>query len=585
MPLNTSAFENNNAKPVRKWGKPASGGGSTTPAASSSAPKWGKPASSSSGSGASAPKWGGALKKSNSSDGSNNNDSFSKFGLKKTNTFHAGTSSSTAPSFGLKKVPQQSAPAPAPAPEPEPEPEPEPASPPPPEPIKEPEPEPEPIKEPEPVIKDEEPSKDPPGDSTVSTANMTEKDDHEDDKKNDHKKSGHGHHKKKMNEGSVFALEEGEYLLEVPPEKRTLGTFDWSGVKSVIAGISHDKKLAKKKIKLTEKYNNIENTRLDAIKTFANHVQEQKDRMDAKKNELRKKLYDSMGGMTYTEMLEKVKENHDIVASLKKSNHKLRTDTDKLRAQVKNLRVNNMKLEAANEQSENVLEQLRERKKSVDGRYEHLTKVIIPPYQERIKEMTDVVEERKLYGNNEARTRLRYGNYIIRFLDKMENSNESPTLKEEIWMLAQDVQGGDLPELSEDEDDSDHEIEDIMPNPLAAMHDSFQVVDFDHTKAADKHEKSISSIQNSSSSLQQSKNKGEEKSLWDRYGKGGGDSKSNLNNNNNNNASSSSVGGKNSELLSKANRAKAANFNGAVVLSDSSDSDDDDDDDSSGSGF
>ena len=75
--------------------------------------------------------------------------------------------------------------------------------------------------------------------------------------------------------------------------------------------------------------------------------------------------------------------------------------------------------------------------------------------------------------------------------------------------------------------------------------------------------------------MQKSTSAKEEKSLWDRYGSGSKSAGMN--------ASSSSigggVGGKNADLLQKVNRAKAANFNGAVILSDSSDSDDGDSDD------
>jgi hypothetical protein len=436
------------------------------------------------------------------------------------------------------------------------------------------------------------------------TTFVTSKDDSDDnnnnkDMSNSKKRRGSSKNKSKTtkNKGSPFALDEKEYKKQVPPEKRTKGTFDWSGVDSVLRGMNVDKKTEKKRDKLQEKLANINATREDALKMMRDHVEDQKKRLDESKDKLRQKIREQCGGMTYTEMLEKVKENHEIVASLKKSNNKLRTDTDKMHAQVRNLRVNNMKLEAANQQSQAVLEQLKERKKSVDARYDHLTKVIIPPYQERIKEMQEVVAERKSYGINEHRTRVRYGNYILRFLDKVDTSDESKKFKAMIWELGSDVQGGDLKDLCDDDDDDDdsentNELDVIeMPPPPAHLNESINLGDMKDQKITTNHEDDDDSDNDKPAATANANKKnngskraaGDEKSLWDRYGssKSGNASSDKLNLNN---ASSSSLSsGKHNDLLQKANRAKAgANFNGAVILSDSeSDSDSESKDDDS----
>jgi len=421
-----------------------------------------------------------------------------------------------------------------------------------------------------------------------------------------------------------FPLEEGQYFKVVPPEKRTRGTFDWSHVDHNIQQIAANQtKLEKRKEKLLSKLQMVEQSKDDALRQMKDHVQEQKDKMDRKKNDLRKQLYELQQGRTYDEMVQKVQEQHDIVSSLKKSNTKLRNDTDKLLVQVKNMRVNNIKLEAANKQSESVLEQLKERKQAVDARYEHLTKVILPPYQERIREMKEAVQERKLYGRNEHRTKVRYGNYIVRFLDKVDQSEERDSFKEEIWNLAKDVQSGDLAVIMLDDDDdsnnssSDDSLQDLQSfmatsttattttTATLTVQDSFQAGEL--PSVSNLRANTSSTIDTSSSSLQQGRgntsmsksiSKAEDKSLWDRYGSGGGDKNNNNNNhssNNNLDASTSSLssgGGNNKnqlakhqDILQKAKRDATFN-NGAVVFSDSSSDDDndsssDDDDDSS----
>lgn len=414
-----------------------------------------------------------------------------------------------------------------------------------------------------------------------------------------------------------FALTEAD-LKKSARKKRTKGTFDWSDVDRNIKSILPEKneEVQSKKTKLQEKLNHIESTKREALKQMHDHVIEQKFELDEKRNKIRKQFLETTRGMTYEQMINKVKENHEIVATLKKSNQKLRTEVTKLRGQIHNLRINNAKLEAANEQSMNVLAQLEDRKKSVDARYEHLTKVIIPPYMERIAEMKEVVMERKLYGINENRTKIRYGNYIIRFLDKVDQSEESKRLKEEIFQMGMHVEGGDLSndwgEDSEKEDDddaaghvigidndvsgdtatsteknnpqkSDNNISESsldlndMPSISddASTHKSQSATANIDGDAANSNSKTAS-FSSSFSKPQQVK---EERSLWDRYGAGA--SKSNLD------ASNKGIGecssghlAKHADILQKVSRQQAANFNGAVILSDSdSDEDDDDSDD------